>query len=164
VSALPTTGRALSSRSAPRRSPARRPPRRVVGAPRHTRRYMALLVVVGAFGVFGVVALNALAAEQAFAARALEQEVAQLEVRYDELTAEVATLESPARVRQVAVDQLGMVPAERPAFVTLAGPAAARGGPAPPPATMAGFEAGVGAGVGAGLVADPVKAVLGVGR
>jgi cell division protein FtsL len=105
--------------------PARRPgvaarPRlRVVGPPRRSRRFVALLVAVAAVGVFGVVSLNALAAEHAFRARALQADVEALAVTYDELTAQVATLASPERVRRVATEQLQMVPAEQPAYLVL---------------------------------------------
>ena len=71
-----------------------------------------LLAVVAAAGVFGSVSLDALAAESTFEAGRLEEEVRQMRVRYDELSAEVAALESPAHVRRVAVDELGMVAAE----------------------------------------------------
>lgn len=101
----------------PRPSGARQPaddgPRlRVVDEPRHTTRYAILLAVVAVLGVTGIVSLNALAAEASFEASKLEKDVAELSHRYDELTAEVAALESPERVRRVAVSELGMVPAD----------------------------------------------------
>lgn len=86
---------------------------------RPARGLTAILAVLGASGVFGVVGLSALAAEQAFAAREFSGEISQLEFRYDELTAEVAGLEAPQRVRATAVEQLGMVPAHQPAYLML---------------------------------------------
>jgi cell division protein FtsL len=77
--------------------------------------------------VFGVVSLNALAAEAAFDAQRLERDVTELAVRYDELTAEVTVLESPDRVQQIAVDELGMVPVEEPGYLLVE--------QEPPPAT-----------------------------
>lgn len=96
-----------------------RPDLRVVGRPRHRGRYFALLSLVGAVGVFGVVSLHALAAEAAFEAQTLEAEVSELSMRYEELTAEVAALEAPERIRDVATEELGMVPVEEPAFLSL---------------------------------------------
>jgi cell division protein FtsL len=78
-----------------------------------------LLLVIGATGIFGIVTLSALAAENAFAARELQTEVDELSYRYDELTAEVAGLETPERIRQVAGSELGMVPAEQPGYLVL---------------------------------------------
>lgn len=95
----------------------RRPHLRVVGEPRHGMRYVVVALVVGGLGVFGVVGLHALAAEQSFEVRNLEREVRDLSLAYDELTAEIARLESPERVRQVAMGQLGMVPAGSPGFL-----------------------------------------------
>lgn len=114
-----TAAAAPALRPVPRRSPApaRRPHLRVVGEPRHGLRYVVLAVVIGGLGVFGIVGLHALAAEQSFEARALEREVRDLSLAYDELTAEIAGLESPERVRQVAMGQLGMVPARQPGFL-----------------------------------------------
>jgi cell division protein FtsL len=134
------------------RQPAARRRLRVVAAPRNTRRYVLLAIVVGALGVFGVVALNALAAEQAFVARALERELGDLEIRYTELAAEVAALEAPARVRAVAMTELGMVPAERPAFIALE---PIPSPPAGPPVGQRRADEGVN---------DPIKAALGAGR
>jgi hypothetical protein len=66
------------------------------------------LVVVAA--VFGVVGLNAMAANASVEARALEVQVGQAEVRYAELVAAVAAKEDPGRIRARALE-LGMVPA-----------------------------------------------------
>jgi len=134
---------------------AQRPHLRLVAPPARTARWLAALVLVTALGVVGVVTFNALAAEAAFEAARLEAEVDALEVRYDELTAEVARLESPERVRQVAIEELGMVPAEQPAYLVVddAVPAAAR----------VDAESGAAQADAAGI-ADPLKAALDASR
>jgi cell division protein FtsL len=124
-----TPPRPVRPRTATVRRPAPYPDLRVVTPVRHARRYVTILSVVAALGVFGVVSLNALAAESAFEAKTLESEVRDLSARYDELTAEVASLEAPDRVRRIAVERLGMVPVENPGVLTLedAPPFSARG-------------------------------------
>ena len=149
MSALPT-----HARPAAKARRQRRPTLRVVGPPRHTARFLALSVAVIAAGVFGIVSLSALAAETAFTARALEGEVAEYHNRYEELTAEVAALEAPARVHRVAVDDLGMVPAEQPAYLLV------DDGPALVPVS---HTSGAGADDGA-VLADPLKPALRAGR
>jgi cell division protein FtsL len=127
MTALPTAVRARTERrAAPSTTPSERPRLRVVPRRRRTGRFVVLFAAVAAAGVFGVVSLSALAAEAAFAARALESEIDELALRYDELTAEVAALESPERVRTVATEELGMVRAQDPAFLLVERPASAR--------------------------------------
>lgn len=123
--------------------PATRPRLRVVPRQQPVRRLVGLLIAVGAAGIFGVVGLSALAAESAFAAHELEAEIQGLSFRYDELTAEVARLESPARIRGEARDTLGMVPAQRPAYLVLETPVE--------------FTSSVGDDVLQPTVSDPVK-------
>ena len=113
MSALPTAVR--RPQSAP--APSRRPDLRVVQPQPRTWPYLVVVVLLVVGGVFGVLTLSALAAESAFAARELSSEIDALSVRYDELTAEVAHLESPERIRSVAMTQLGMVQAEGQAFL-----------------------------------------------
>lgn len=69
---------------------------------------MTALVVVAT--VFGVVGLNAMAANAAVEARSLERQVQRADVRYAQLVAEVAAKEDPGRIRELALD-LGLVPA-----------------------------------------------------
>lgn len=129
MAAVPQPRRAPSPRSAPAvprgrgattravaRSPGR-PDLRVVAPPRHRGRYVLVTVLLVAAAVFGTVSLGALAAESTFTAQQLGDEVDALSLRYDELTAEVARLESPGHVRGVARSELGMVPAEQPGFL-----------------------------------------------
>jgi len=101
---------------------------RLVGPVQHARRYLVVALLLAALGVFGVVALHALASESAFRASELAAEVDELTLRSEELTAEVAQLESPERVRQMA-QQLGMVPATDPAYLVADGGGTGPGGP-----------------------------------
>jgi hypothetical protein len=85
---------------------------RVVEEPvtRHTLVYVLATLLVVAGAVFGAVALNALAASTAVAARELDARVAEAERSYAQLVADVAGLEDPARIRASALE-LGMIPA-----------------------------------------------------
>jgi len=71
------------------------------------------------FAVFGIVGLNAMAANAAVEARALEREVAQAERHYGELIAAVAAKEDPGRIRELALD-LGLVPSTTARHLVLA--------------------------------------------
>lgn len=121
--ALPSLHRPATQPAAPRR-----PDLRVVGPVRHPGRYVVVILGLALLGIMGVVSLSALAAEAAFEARELQAEVTELSLAYDELTAEVATLESPERIRHVAEAELGMVEPESPTFLL------AEGSPATPAA------------------------------
>lgn len=113
-------------------------------------RYVAAMMAIGVLFIFGIISFSALAAESAFEARTLEAEIGALEIRYDELTAQVARLESPGRVRAVATEELGMVPAEQPAYLVVEGSRTAGGSGATVLPT--------------GSVSDPMKSALGSGR
>lgn len=149
MSALTTNDR---PRQRPGRGPAERPrPRlRVVPHRRHRGRYVAAMMAIGVLFVFGILSFSALAAESAFEARSLEEEIDALAIRYDALTAEVARLESPGRVRAVATEELGMVPADQPAYLVVEG-----SGPTQPSDETA---------LPTGGLSDPVKSALGSGR
>ncbi|HWB71991.1 MAG TPA: cell division protein FtsL [Egibacteraceae bacterium] len=99
--------------------PLPRPELRLLPPPRHPTRWVVVLLVVTVAGIFGVVALHALAAEQAFTARRLEAEADRLAMRHGELTAEVAVLRAPERLRRVATEELGMVPPRQPTFLVV---------------------------------------------
>lgn len=86
-----------------------------------TSRFALLLLVIAAIGVFGVVSVGAKTAEAAVSVRELTVEVDSLKQEYGLLTAEVAQLESPDRIRRVAVGDLGMVEPEDPKFVVVDG-------------------------------------------
>ncbi len=134
-----------AERPRPSFRPSSRPELRLVEPPRHSLRWLVAGLLLAAAGVFGVVSLHAAATEATFAAADLQTEVNALRQEYDELTAEVAALESPEHVRRVAVDELGMVPASRPDYLVAAPQAAP-----PAPAQVAASD-----------VVDPLKATLG---
>lgn len=115
------------------------PPLRLV-PPRSRASRVGLLLTLVIGGVLTVVALQAQAASAAFEARALEGEVEDLQRRHEQLIAEVAELQAPDRLRRIATEDLGMVPATQAAYLDLNGP-------------------GVFASARAGVLADPVKQV-----
>jgi hypothetical protein len=94
----------------PRRAPQpeARPVAETVSGHRTLLLSLAVVAVI-AVGVFGAVALNALAADAAVQARALEREVAVSEQTYAERIVAVAAKEDPARIRARALE-LGLVP------------------------------------------------------
>ncbi len=92
----------------------------VTASPRSSRSALVLLIIA-AIGVFGVVSVGAKTAEAAVEVRSLEADVEGLKQRYELLTADVAELESPQRIRSVAVEELGMVEADEPHFVVVDG-------------------------------------------
>ena len=115
----PNTPSRAGSRARPVRS---RSLRAVPDAPAASTRvaplvYAIVATLLTAMGVFGVVSLNALAAEASFEARALEREIDTLTLRHDDLVAAVALLETPDRVREVAITRLGLIEPERPGFL-----------------------------------------------
>jgi ferredoxin-NADP reductase len=83
-------------------------------------------VLMIAAGVFGAVALNAMAADAAVQARALEREVVAAERRYAELIVAVAVKQDPARIRAEALE-LGLVPSSAARHLILERPIAADG-------------------------------------
>lgn len=106
-------GQGASSRPRPRL-------RVVMDNPRSSRLALVLLVIA-AVGVFAVVSVGAKTAEAAVEVRSLSADVDELKQRYEILTAEVAELESPQRIRRVAVDELGMVEPVEPQFLVVDG-------------------------------------------
>ncbi|HEX6254587.1 MAG TPA: cell division protein FtsL [Euzebyales bacterium] len=86
-----------------------RPSLQVVMSNPRSSRLALVLLVIAAIGVFAVVSVGAKTAEAAVQVRSLSGEVDELKQRYEILTAEVAELESPERIRRYAVDEIGMV-------------------------------------------------------
>jgi cell division protein FtsL len=137
-----------AERSASARPAARSTPRlRVIERPRRRRAavLVAMIVVLAGGAVFGSVALNAMAADAAVEARALEARVADGERRYGHLVAEVAALEDPGRIRERALE-LGLAPAGPTRHLVVDRPLAADGAADAMPSTSA--------------AADPIKSIL----
>lgn len=104
--------------SAPARTePHQRPSLRVVAAPRRARRWAVVMVVTGLLGVAGITSLSAASAEAAFTVDELERETAELERVHGELATDVAELSSLERIREIAEQELGMVPADDPRYI-----------------------------------------------
>lgn len=97
--------------------PGQQPRLRVVAAPRRARRWLAALVVTGLVGVTGITSISAAGAEAAFQARELNDQISQLEETRNELSTDVAELSSLRRIREIATERLGMVPAEDARYV-----------------------------------------------
>lgn len=87
--------------------------------PKRPLLWLVAVITMLAGSVLGSVSLNALAAADSVAARQLELQVADAERIHADLIAEVAHLDAPERIRQVAVEQLGMIEAESPRYVVL---------------------------------------------
>lgn len=107
----------MSALQLPRRVLRRVTPQpRLVVVPPPARHPLALTVLamllVGA-AVFMAVTFNALAADEAVHARQLEERLRAAEAEYSHLLAEVAALESPARIA-AAAEELGLVPVDHP--------------------------------------------------
>lgn len=115
----PRPGRPGAAR--PQAAVRERPRLEVVRAaqPRHALLWLVATIVLLGGAVLGAVALNALAAADSVAARELEQQVAEAERAHARLVAEVAHLDAPERIRQVATTELGMVEAPNPRYVML---------------------------------------------
>ncbi len=94
---------------------------------RHTLAFVLGVLLLTAGVVFAAVSLNALAAGDAVRAADLERQVLDAERRYERLIAQVAELENPARIQQVASEQLGMVPATSPRYLPVSRPLPADG-------------------------------------
>lgn len=94
---------------------ATRHPRLVLVPPpaRHPLLLTVASLVVLAIAVFGAVTFNALAADEAVLARDLDNRLRVAEADYGQLLAEVAALESPARVA-AAAEELGLVRVDHP--------------------------------------------------
>ncbi len=134
-------------------APPEPPPLRLVRSVQRRRRlaFVLLLAIVGTVAVFATVAINALAAGDAVAALRTGKVVEEAEGRYTELVAKVARLEDPARIRRVASDELGMIPARGARFLVLERP-------------LAQDDQALAVNGSSGMQADPLKPVLSVQR
>ncbi len=113
----PSRQSALAPAPRVRRERARRHLRVVEEQPRrHPVVFLALYLVFATLVVLGAVSLNALAAGDAVQARELGRAVEVAERDNGLLTAEVASLENPAQIRQAA-ETAGLVKADNPRFL-----------------------------------------------
>ncbi|HVF19956.1 MAG TPA: hypothetical protein VNA14_06915 [Mycobacteriales bacterium] len=80
--------------------------------------FVLLSLVVVLLGLLGLLVLNTVLAQDSFRRHDLERELALLSEREAALSRDVAALESPERLAQVAT-QMGLVPAGAPAFIRL---------------------------------------------
>jgi cell division protein FtsL len=111
------TRRGPAPAHAPQQEPRFRPPLRVVGPKERTpaaraRRMRALAVLmVGVViaGLFGLVGMHVILAQEQFRLDRLETKATDEQATYDQLRLEVAQLESPERIVADAQQRLGMV-------------------------------------------------------
>ena len=75
------------------------------------------MLITGLIGVAGITSVSAAGAEAAFTARELNEEIAGLEQARNELSADVAELSSLRRIRAMAIEELGMVPADNARYL-----------------------------------------------
>lgn len=106
IQAVPSRAADLPRRTGARRE--RRHLRAVANVPRsHPLVFFLLYLAIGLAAVVGAVTLNALAAEDSVLLSQLDADVTDAQRDYATLVADVATLEDPDRIRQLA-DQMGM--------------------------------------------------------
>ena len=111
------TGRGPAPAHAPHAEPRVRPPLRVVGSKERTpaarvrrMRVLAVLMVgVVIAGLFGLVGMHVILAQEQFRLDRLQTKATEEQATYDQLRLEVAQLESPARIVADAQQRLGMV-------------------------------------------------------
>ncbi|HEV3226384.1 MAG TPA: cell division protein FtsL [Acidimicrobiales bacterium] len=115
----------------PRRAPAtreRRPQLRVVAEPRVRRLSLGavtVLVVGGVFAVlFGLVVFHTVLLKNQQQLDHLDAQVTQEQAHYQQLRLQVAQLEAPQRILDVATTKLGMVPPAGTTYLTPAASAA----------------------------------------
>ncbi|HYZ97217.1 MAG TPA: hypothetical protein VE575_00615 [Acidimicrobiales bacterium] len=99
-----------------------RPDRRGLGL-RLSPRAGVVLTVLLFVALFGVAVSHALLIEGQGRLDALDQQVAAEQARYEELRRQVAELESPQRILAEATEELGMVPAADPEWLSPERPA-----------------------------------------
>jgi len=80
--------------------------------------FVAMMLVVVIAGVVGILVLNTKINENAFRLDALQRNGQVLDRKEDAMNRELANVESPGSLA-AAARRLGLVPADRPAFITL---------------------------------------------
>jgi len=86
-----------------------------------------VLTVLAFVALFAVAVCHALLIERQAAIDELDAEVAAEQARYEELSLEVAELKSPERIKNAAIEDLGMVPAGDVVWLTPDEPAPPEG-------------------------------------
>jgi len=100
----------------PRRKAAPRP--RPVARARLTRLFFVFVICLTVLSV-GRVALSFAVVQKSLATDSVKVEQRRLEAENADLAAQVTQLRSGSRIRQIAEHQLGLVPAERPIYLTV---------------------------------------------
>ena len=124
MAVVPATRRSMAAPQ-PRRTPAtreRRPQLRVVDAPA-TRRLnlgaLTVLIVGAIFAVlFGLVVFHTMLLQNQQRLDHLDQQVTEAQAKYQSLRLQVAQLEAPQRIIDVATTKLGMVPPDGTTYLT----------------------------------------------
>src|SRR5258705_8705737 len=131
MAVVPATRRSVVAPQ-PRRTPAtreRRPQLRVVDEPARRRLSLGVVtvLVVGAVFVmlFGLVVFHTLLLQNQQRLDRLDAQVSDAQAHYQSLRLQVAQLESPQRIMDVATQKLGMVPPDGTTYLTPAADEAA---------------------------------------
>lgn len=111
----------------PRRSPARGISLEPALRARAARFFFVFVICLAVLGV-GRVALSFAVVQKSLQTDAVKIEQRRLEAENADLSAQVSRLGSTMRIRGIAQTQLGLVPAERPIYLTVRKGAAASGG------------------------------------
>lgn len=149
MAVVPATRRSVVAPQ-PQRTPAtreRRPQLRVVDEPRSRRLSpgaVVVLVVGGVFAVlFGLVVFHTVLLQNQQRLDRLDKQVTDAQAQYQSLRLQVAQLESPQRILDVATHKLGMVPPDGTTYLT------------PAAASSAGTDVGANQGDTSGETAAP---------
>ncbi len=105
-----------ASRPAPRRRPVARPD--AVARARLTRLFFVFVICLTVLAV-GRVALSFAVVQKSLQTDAVKTEQRRLESENADLAAQVTQLGAGSRIRQIAEHQLGLVPADRPIYLTV---------------------------------------------
>lgn len=112
----------------PRRAPARARQAQLVPRARAVRLFFVFVICLAVLGV-GRVALSFAVVQKSLQTGSVKIEQRRIEAENADLAAQVSRLGSPTRIRHIAESQLGLVPADRPVYLTVkAGAAKASGG------------------------------------
>ena len=106
---------------APRPAPIRRPPLEVV-RPQPRRSRIGVIGLIGTLGIFGVlfalVVFQTMMVQNQGRLDHLDTKIRDQQAQYQQLRLQVAQLEAPSRIVEVATDKLGMVPPPGTSYLT----------------------------------------------